>query len=158
MVCDDQALHESKEQGFPSLRSEGDSSLPSVADQLRKLHEGHGAGADANALAGPVGRNGGVLPRELLLDHSGRAGEAPRLLQEGGDRFQGNDRSGGGALARTADAEFGTASGRERLSAEYAGGKDRSPVDVADFQRGEIAPARTGEAPRYPAGTAMGAP
>ena len=155
---DDPALREPQAQGFQALRGEGNHGLPGVEGELAGFPGRHGAGADANALARQAGRDGGVLPRELLLDDSARTGEAPRLLQEGGDQFQGNDRSGGGAVVRTADAEFGTAPGRERLSAERAGGKDRSPVDVADFQRGDIAPARTGEAPRYPAGAAMGAP
>jgi hypothetical protein len=158
LVGDDQTLREPETQGFHAVWREGDQGLPPVGGELRAVPGRHGASADANALAGSSGRDGGLLPRELLLDDATGAGEAPRLLPEGGDRLQANDGRRSGEVARAADAEFGPSQSRAGLSAERVRGENRSPVDVADLQRRDFATPRDGEAFRGPAGTAVGAP
>lgn len=158
LVGDDQALREPEAQGLFEVWRERDQGLLGVDGELRAVPGRHGAGADANALAGPSGRDGGLLPRELLLDDAAGAGEAPRLLPEGGDRFQANDGRRGGEIARAADAEFGSAQSGAGFPAERIRGENRPPVDVADLQRRDVAAARDGEALRNPAGVAVGAP
>ena len=158
LVGDDPALREPQAQGFQALRSERDQGLPGMDGELPTVPGRHGAGADANGLAGPAGRDGGLLPRELLLDDTAGAGEAARVLPEGSDRFQVNDGRRSGEVARAADAEFSTSQSGAGFSAERVRGENRSPVDVADLQRREVATPRDGEAFRSPAGTAVGAP
>lgn len=158
LVSDDQALREPQAQRFSEVRSEGNLGLPAVDGELRAVSSRHGSGTDANALAGTSGRDGGLLPRELLLDDAAGAGEAPRVLPEGGDQFPANDGRRSGAFARTTDTEFDTAPGGKRLPAERAGAENRPPVNLADSQRGDAAPAGTGETLRNSARVAAGSP
>ena len=155
---DDPALREPQAQGFQALRGEGDQGLPGVDGEFSGVPGRHGAGADANALAGQAGRDGGVLPGELLLDDATRAGETARVLPEGIDLRQGNDGGRSRAITGAAEPEFSIAQTGERSAAGRAGAEALPEIGLADARRGDAATSRNGEAPRYSENLAVGAP
>jgi hypothetical protein len=148
VASDDPAMRGAEPQGLSALRSEGDNGLPGMAGELRQVPDGHGAGAEPVALAGQAGRAGELRANELPLDDAARAGEAPRVLQEGLDWRAADDGSGGRALAGTADKEFSIAPNGARPSPGRASGETVPGVDLADAQRRDPAFARNGEAAR----------
>ncbi len=158
MASDASTLRESEPQGFQALRSEMDQGLPGMEGELPTIPERYGAGADGEALARQAGRDGGLLPRELLLDDTAGAGGAPRLLSEGGDRFQVNDGRRSREIARSADTEFSPSQSGEWPAAGRAGAEVVPEIDLADAQRGDVAASRNGEASRSATGAAVGAP
>jgi hypothetical protein len=149
LASDDPALHGTESARLEALRRERGQSLPRMGGELREFPGGHGAGADAAALAGAAGRDGRVLPRELPLDDTAAAGEAPRVLPARGDRWANDDGGRSGAHAGTAEARLDTAQAGERIRAgQSAGGEALSGLEMADLQRRDAAAARVGEADR----------
>lgn len=156
MAGDDPQVHGAGSEGLATLRREGDQGLPRVDGELRELPGGHGAGAESGALAGPTGRDGRVLPRELPLDDAAAAGEAPRLLPARGDRWASDDSGRSGAHAGAADARLDPAPTGERVFAEQPAGREAVPgLEVADLQWRDPAAAGMGAADRPAVASAM---
>ena len=143
-----EALHESTAQGFQPLRSEGNQGLSGMGGELPGISGGHGAGADANALAGPAGRAGELRAGELHLDNARGTAEAPRVLSQGNDRLAGNDGRGGFEAIRSAEQEHGATQEHGRVSAGAERGADGSAIAMADFQRADAPASRMGESLR----------
>ncbi len=155
LARDAEALHEQTAQGFQPLRSEGDNGLPGMGGELRGLPDGHGAGADVNALAGQAGRAGELRSGELHLDNARGTAEAPRVLSHGNNRPAGNDSRGGWEAIRAAEPERGTSPAGVRVAADAGRGSDGSPIAMGDLQRPDAPASRVGEALRAVDGDAL---
>lgn len=159
LADDAQTMPGAEPQGFQALRSEGDQGLAGVAGKLRTVPEGHGAGADAMALAGQAGRAGELRAGELLVDDATATGKAPRLLPESGAARTDIDGGRGGAIARTAEPEHSIATAEARPSHGEPAGREVVPqLDMADVPWREPAAAGIGEASRHSETFAMEAP
>lgn len=141
VVRDAPTLPEPEQMGLEALRRQGSEDLPSVDRVVPELPGRHGAGAEPEALAGAVGREQGVQPRQLRMDNADTTGEPARLLPEGDNRRSGIDRGDGGETARTAESDLSATPAGERTAAGVADGEALPPVDVADLQRGDAATA-----------------
>ncbi|MHB1176516.1 MAG: LPD38 domain-containing protein [Sulfuriferula sp.] len=145
LADDAQAMSGAEPQGFQALRSEGDQGLHGVAGELRAVPEGHGAGADATALAGQEGRAGELRAGELPLDDPAATGEAPHLLQTSDAARPDIDGGRSGSIAGTAEQEHGTAPADARPSHGEPASREVVPqLDVADIQQRDPAIAGMG--------------
>lgn len=133
-------------QGFSPLRREGDPGLSGVDGELRPVPGGHGAGADANPLAGPAERAGELRAGELRVDGPALPRETARVLPES-DRVQPDvDGGRGREIAGDANAEFGIEAQPGRIAPGESTSREAVPgLEVVDPQW------------RDPAGAGMGA-
>lgn len=149
---DEGALPEPQKQELEALRGGGDIDLRSVAGELPEFPAGHGAGANAAALAGAAERAGQLRTGQLRLDDGMGAAEPPRLLHAADDFGPYPDGGAGGAPARAADPGRGAVPGEGgRAAGEPAGGAAGQALDLADPRRADATPAGMGAADRHAA-------
>lgn len=141
----DPALHGNTPEGLSEVRRGGDQGMPGLDGELRAVLDGHGAGAEPNALAWPAERAGGLRAGELRVDDASAATAPEGVLPEGVARRASDDGGRDRAIARHAGSEHGVAPTGERLARGERVGEAVQSLDMAD------APGRN------PASSGMGA-